>query len=59
MIPLHVDVVDLFAEWTATNPEHIRASRRLLADGHEPIDRRTVHRIVARIGAIAGNDERS
>jgi site-specific recombinase XerD len=54
MIPLHTDIVDLFAEWTATNAEHIRASRRLLADAHAPIDRRTVHRIVARIGAIAG-----
>jgi hypothetical protein len=57
MIPLHADVVDLFMEWTATNAEHIRASRRLLADGHAPIDRRTVHRIVARVGAIAGIDD--
>jgi len=57
MIPLHPEVVDLFAEWTATNAEHIRRSRRLLADHHDPIDRRTVHRIVARIGAIAGIDD--
>jgi site-specific recombinase XerD len=57
MIPMHPDVVDLFAEWTATNSEHIRHSRRLLADHHDPIDRRTVHRIVARIGAIAGIDD--
>ncbi len=57
MIPLHPDVVELFAEWTATNSEHIRHSRRLLADHHDPIDRRTVHRIVARIGAIAGIDD--
>jgi site-specific recombinase XerD len=54
MIPLHPEVVELFAEWTATNNTHIRATRRLLADDHLPIDRRTVHRIVARIGAIAG-----
>ena len=46
MIPMHPDVVDLFAEWTATNSEHIRRSRRLLADDHAPLDRRTVHRIV-------------
>jgi hypothetical protein len=39
MIPLHPEVVDLFAEWTATNAEHIRRSRRLLADHHDPIDR--------------------
>jgi site-specific recombinase XerD len=57
MIPMHPDVVELFADWTATNHEHIRASRRLLADHHAPIDRRTVHRIVARIGATAGIDD--
>src|SRR5918994_1811872 len=57
MIPLHPEVVDLFAEWTATNAEHIRRSRRLLADHHDPIDRRTVHRIVARVGVIAGIDD--
>ncbi len=57
MIPLHADVVDLFADWTAANAEHIRASRRLLADDHAPIDRRTVHRIVARVGASAGIDD--
>ena len=54
MIPLLADLVELFAEWTATNAEHIRSSGRLLADGHAPIDRRTVHRIVARIGQTAG-----
>jgi len=57
MIPLLPDVVDLFAEWTATNAEHIRRTRRLLADDHAPIDRRTVHRIIARVGAIAGIDD--
>jgi site-specific recombinase XerD len=57
MIPLHHEVVDLFAEWTATNATHIRRTRRLLADRHAPIDRRTVHRIIARIGAIAGIDD--
>ncbi len=57
MITMHTDVVELFADWTATNAQHIRATRRLLADDHEPIDRRTVHRIVARVGAIAGIDD--
>src|SRR5215203_6857658 len=57
MIPLHPEVVDLFADWTATNSEHIRRTQRLLADDHDPIDRRTVHRIIARIGAIAGIDD--
>ena len=57
MIPLLADLVELLAEWTATNSEHIRTSGRLVADGHAPIDRRTVHRIVARIGSIAGIDD--
>jgi site-specific recombinase XerD len=54
LIPLQDDVVALLAEWTADNAEHIRRRGRLLADEHEPIDRRTVHRIVARIGQTAG-----
>ena len=54
-IPLHPDLVDLLAEWTATNTEHIRAQRRLLADHHAPIDRRTVHRIVARVANQPGS----
>jgi site-specific recombinase XerD len=53
-IPLHPDLVTLLAGWTATNAEHIRAQGRLLADGHVPIYRRTVHRIVARVGINAG-----
>ena len=53
-IPLHPDLVTLLGEWTATNADHIRAQGRLLADGHVPIYRRTVHRIVARIAINAG-----
>jgi site-specific recombinase XerD len=53
-IPLHDDLVALLAEWTATNAEHIRAQRRLMADGHAPLDRRTVHRIVATTAKKAG-----
>lgn len=53
-IPLHPDLVTLLAEWTATNADHIRSQRRLIADHHAPIDRRTVHRIVSSIGASAG-----
>jgi site-specific recombinase XerD len=53
-IPLHPDLVELLAEWTATNTEHIRAQRRLIADEHAPIDRRTVHRIVATTAKKAG-----
>jgi integrase len=41
-------------EWTATDATHIRAQRRLIADDHVPISRRTVHRIVATTAARAG-----
>jgi integrase len=44
IIPLHPELVELLAEWTATNIDHIR-QRRLLADEHAPLDRRTVHRM--------------
>jgi site-specific recombinase XerD len=54
LIPLHPDLVALLAEWTATNAEHIRRQRRLIADHHKPIDRRTVHRIVATTAKRAG-----
>jgi site-specific recombinase XerD len=53
-IPLHPDLVVLLAEWTATNAEHIRRQRRLIADEHAPIERRTVHRIVATTARKAG-----
>ena len=53
-IPLHPDLVVLLAEWTATNATHIRAQRRLIADDHVPISRRTVHRIVATTARKAG-----
>jgi site-specific recombinase XerD len=53
-IPLHADLVVLLAKWTADNSDHIRAQHRLLADEHSPIDRRTVHRIVATTAQRAG-----
>jgi site-specific recombinase XerD len=54
LIPLHPDLVALFAEWTAANAEHIRRTGRLFADGHAPLERRTVYRIVTRVGRTAG-----
>jgi len=54
MIPLHHELVPLLAEWTARNRVHIRAQRRLMADEHQPLDRRTVHRIVATTARRAG-----
>ncbi len=53
-IPLHPDLVVLLAEWTAINAAHIRAQRRLIADHHAPINRRTVHGIVATTARKAG-----
>ncbi len=53
-IPLHPDLVTLLAEWTATNADHIRRQRRLIADQHAPIVPRTVHRIVATTARQAG-----
>ena len=53
-IPLHPDLVVLLAAWTATNSDYIRAQKRLMADEHSPIDRRTVHRIVATTAKKAG-----
>jgi site-specific recombinase XerD len=53
-IPLHPELVALLTEWTAANAEHIRRQRRLIADHHSPIDRRTVHRIVATTARKAG-----
>jgi site-specific recombinase XerD len=53
-IPLHPELVELLAAWTADNADHIRAQRRLIADEHAPICRRTVHRIVSTTAQRAG-----
>jgi site-specific recombinase XerD len=54
MIPLHAELVPLLDEWTTRNRVHIRAQQRLMADEHKPLDRRTVHRIVATTAKKAG-----
>ena len=38
-VPLHPDLVELLADWTAANLEHIRRHRRLVADHRGPLDR--------------------
>jgi site-specific recombinase XerD len=53
-IPLHPELVALLAEWIAAHADHIRAQRRLIADHRAPIERRTVHRLVARVAKRAG-----
>jgi hypothetical protein len=53
-VPLHPQLVELLATWTATNLEHIRTSRRLVADHRGPLNRHTISRIIHRVGRAAG-----
>jgi site-specific recombinase XerD len=53
-VPLHPQLVDLLSQWTATNLEHMRAHRRLVADHRGPLNRFIVERTVARVGRAAG-----
>jgi integrase len=53
-VPLHPDLVALFAEWTAVNLDQIRLHRRLVADHRGILDRHLVGRIVRRVARHAG-----
>jgi site-specific recombinase XerD len=53
-VPLHPELVDLLAAWTAANLEHIRRHKRLAADHRGPLDRHVICRIVHRVGRAAG-----
>jgi site-specific recombinase XerD len=53
-VPLHPDLVTLLADWTATNLDHIRCHRRLVADHRGTLDRHLVGRIVRRVARHAG-----
>ncbi len=53
-VPLHPDLVTLFAAWTAANVDHIRRHRRLVADRRGTLDRHLVGRIVRRVARHAG-----
>jgi Phage integrase family len=53
-VPLHTDLVALFADWTAANLDHIRHHRLLVADHRGTLDRHLVGRIVRRIARHAG-----
>jgi site-specific recombinase XerD len=53
-VPLHPELVDLLASWTAANLEHIRRRKRLVADHRGPLDRHLIGRIVRRVGRAAG-----
>jgi site-specific recombinase XerD len=53
-VPLHPELVQLLAAWTAANLEHIRHRKRLVADHRGPLDRHLISRIVRRVGRAAG-----
>jgi site-specific recombinase XerD len=53
-VPLHPQLVELLATWTATNLDHIRAHKRLAADHRGPLSRYQIGRIVARTGRNCG-----
>ena len=53
-VPLHPELVQLLAAWTAANLEHIRRCKRLVADHRGPLDRYVIGRIVHRVGRAAG-----
>jgi len=53
-VPLHPELTELLAAWTAANLEHIRRCKRLVADHRGPLDRHVICRIVRRIGHAAG-----
>ncbi|MGH2477820.1 MAG: tyrosine-type recombinase/integrase, partial [Candidatus Limnocylindrales bacterium] len=53
-VPLHPDLVAMLGDWTATNIDHIRRHRRLVADHRGPLARHQIWRIVRRIGRWCG-----
>jgi integrase len=53
-VPLHPQLVDLLAEWTAANLEDIRRHHRLFADHRGTLERHRVRRIVQRVGRSCG-----
>jgi integrase len=53
-VPLHPQLIDLLAAWTAANLEHIRCHKRLVAGHRGPLDRHLIARIVHRAARAAG-----
>jgi len=53
-VPLHPELVQLLAVWTASNLERIRRHKRLVTDHRGPLDRYVIGRIVARVARAAG-----
>jgi site-specific recombinase XerD len=53
-VPLHPQLVELLDDWCATNLDHIRTHRRLIADHRGTLSRDAMARIVRRIATRAG-----
>jgi site-specific recombinase XerD len=53
-VPLHPELVELLAAWTAAHLEHIRRHKRLISDHRGHLDRHIIGRIVHRVGRAAG-----
>jgi integrase len=53
-VPLHPQLVQLPAAWTAANLGHIRRHKRLVTDHRGPLDRHIIARIVHRVARAAG-----
>ena len=53
-VPLHPQLVELLAAWTAANLDHIRRHKRLVTDQRGPLDRHLIARIVHRVARAAG-----
>jgi site-specific recombinase XerD len=53
-VPLHPELVQLLAAWTAANLQHIRRHKLLAADHRGPLDRHGIARIVRRVARAAG-----
>jgi integrase len=53
-VPLHPELAELLAAWTAANLEHIRHCKRLIAGHRGPLDRHIIGRVVSRVARAAG-----
>ncbi len=53
-VPLHPQLVELLDTWCATNVDHIRAHRRLIADHRGTLSRDALSRLVRRVAKRAG-----
>ena len=53
-VPLHPQLVELLDDWCATNIDHIRTHRRLIADHRGTLSRDALSRLVRRVAKAAG-----